>query len=203
MENRPSQNAPALEQIVQKLFATRDEIASLAAELSGKDADAVQRFEMVRSAFRDQLKSLRELIPKGVEGDAAQIAVRDIEESLNTVDCNTYSKFAPQTQNLLISLKKVEVNPNKPFSRALLEFEHEVERFKLKAQIFSLKLALGKFAISDRFHKGVREASVKINNMASGVSEKIAGGKSVMRNVRDEAEHVYKALRKAVNSLSK
>ncbi len=197
-----NRNQPILEKLGEKLVLAQREIEELALQFSLGKADALDAFEELKHEFRKQVREWKQLLSSEKDADLIEeIAV--LEAQLKTEEPGKKNYFEEQKANILMALLvfedgiKKRLNKVQTFGFA----DHEIEKFKLKLEIISLRLKLKKFEISDGFRDHMKEASDKIESLVKRGKANARAGTEKLADLRDEAEHAYTHIRKALSKL--
>ncbi len=196
MSTNPSDDQVKLDQIIQHLFDAREEIEQFASDISTNNPEEVEVFQRLKDDFKEKVRELSSIVPADPTGDAARMAIQDLNESLSKEPVHDAITYSNQKQNILLALGKVERSGlHVDFHSA--RFQQDLEKFKLKLEILLLKFIIGKFKVHDAF----REQLAHAQEMIGSLKEKVTGRKNAAHLVRAESKRIFIGLRKALKRL--
>jgi len=207
MKTEESIEKTLLQQTCEKLLKAQQEIDELAVHLAVGRADGKDKFELIKSEFRQQVKQLKDLLGKSSENTISpevKEKIESLELQLTLGKADSKEQFEEQKRKIVDAVTALESKIKTQWQKIQTPdfFTHEVETFVLKLEILRLRFNLKKFEVKDNYRNKMAAARTEINNLTSGVKDRLGKGKEKVQDFKDEVSLAYKHLRKAVESLS-
>lgn len=209
MEEKRNNEATFAEKIGSFLKHSQQEIEELALQFSLGKAEAADKFEEIKKEFHsksfqwkqsfEKFKTTNKDIFQKVKG-----GFEELQLQLSLGKAEGKDLFEDQKKKILLSIHELEMQvKNDPeLSKQWDEFNVEIEKFKLKLEILSLKYKLKKFELKDSFKSSMTEAKKEIEHFYSRTEKKISKeGHKYIRDFTGEINEVYLHLKKAIKSL--
>lgn len=188
---------PVLLEVAEKLTQAQQEIDEFTVQLALGGAEARDKFEELKLNLKQKLADLKATFRLVSREDRLQAKIEELEHLIKTTEGNDPVSFEEQKQRLIAAITVIETEVLKRFKLlpAVHDFVHEVEKFKLKLEILSLKIGLKKFEIKEGVSRRFREARKKVDTLMARAARQVRGGRA---SVTDEIRQAYKHVRKAV-----
>jgi hypothetical protein len=188
---------PALLEVAEKLKQAQQEIDEFTVQLALGSAEAKEKFEELKRNLKQHLADLKVAFRLVSREDRLRAKIDELEQFIKDAEAKDPVSFDEQKQRIMAAITYVEAEMLTRFKLlpAARDFVHEVEKFKLKLEILSLKVGLKKFVIKDNVSRRFREARKKVDTLISKAARQVGGGGF---SVTDEIRQAYKHVRKAV-----
>ncbi len=190
--------------IAEKLVQAQQELDELVLQFSLGKAEAKDKFEEIKSDFRDRIREFKNLTTNPqvneVRNELRQ-HLEELEEVLKRGTAQSVEAFKNQKEQIEDALDRFKKYTEKHLPNALdfEHFEHELEKFKLKLEILRLAFELKKFEVKDSFKEKMHDIKKGIEHTLSVARKTISKGTS--GTFRKEAQDVYAHLKKAIKEL--
>jgi hypothetical protein len=186
---RERKYASLLANIADQLMKTQVGLDELVLQFALGKADARDKFEEAKEQLRHRVSEFKINNLGAQINDASQKMMGLLEElelQLSLGKVESKDKFEVQRKKIEAVIDKVRKElrqTNELFDND--HFEHEIETFKLKLEIFRQRFEVKKFEVKDSFRGGVREAKKKIEKTAFKLKNKVNSERSVIDKLRE------------------
>lgn len=195
---------PILTQIADKLTETQQELDELMVQFALGKAEARDKFEELKTAFKNWLSRWQALRNgKELNEVTARLnaLVNELELQLSLGLAETKEVFEEQRKRITKSIESLEGALNENLKLLSdTDIFHELEKFKLKLEVIRLRFVLKKFAVKDSFREKLNAARLKASRLTAGIQNKLENKPDKLENFKDEIQLAYKHLRKAFDS---
>lgn len=184
----------------------QEEIDEFTLQLSLGKAEAKEKFEEVKRAFRKKVVEFKELIDsqpvKSISKSLKQ-KVETLELQLALGKAETREEFSEQKQKIQHLISEMENDVASWFQEIDVpsSISHEIEKFKLKLEVLKLKFDLKKFELKDDFKDSMSTAKREIEKISSRVKSKMNEGKRKYSDFSEEIGEAYGHIKSAVKKL--
>lgn len=201
--NQQSDTGALLHTISNNLQVARQELDEFVVQLALGKAEAQDKFEEMKKRFLKRLLELNEAFTAESKKHEVWKKIETLEGELNAGEAVGSETFAGRVKKIFKSLEtiKKEISKNIKNVQQQVDFDHEVEMFKLKLEILRLRFSLKKFEVKEDFQVYMKEAKAKIDTITSQVKEKIMSGNGKYSSFSNEVQLAYKHFRKAMETL--
>lgn len=199
-------DARILVRIADRLTQAQQELDELVLQFSLGKADAKDKFEEIKSEFKDQISEFKNsTISQKVDGVTHELRERldELVEILKKGATHSAEAFEIQKKQIEHALDQLKKHATKHQSNVPDHeyFSHEIEKFKLKLEIIHLAFTLKKLEVKDSFKEKMQEIKKGIDLTISSAKEKMKSKKGKVNEFRKEAREVYIHMKKAIEAL--
>jgi hypothetical protein len=190
------------EMISRNILEAQREIDELAVQLALGKAEAMDKFEEIKSEFRSrvgELKGLLQQTPDMLPADVRR-KMEELEVQLALGKAESKETFAVQKKKILAAINHLENGLRIGVGRIKTPhyFTHEAEKFRLKLEIIRLRFGLKKFEVKDEFRQSMAKARMEIEKMSRTLHQQ---GKGKYDDFSEQVTLAYRHLKKAVKDL--
>lgn len=202
---RERKYASLLASIADKLMKAQVELDELVLQFALGKTEARDKFEEAKTQLRHRVSEFKNTNLGAKIKDASQELkglLEELELQLSLGKAESKDKFEVQRKKIEAVIEKVRKElrqTNELFDKD--HFEHEIETFKLKLEIFHLRFEVKKFEVKDSFKESMQEAKTKVEKTAEKLRNKVTSERSVVDKLRKDAIGAYKHLRKAIGCI--
>ncbi len=195
-----------LVKIADQLLIAQKEIDEFVLQVSLGKAEVREEFEKIKKEFRSKLDSFRQLLNdfphKDITPEVRQ-KIEELELQLALGKAETKEEFEKQKASLTKTILSIE-NAIKDWltdAEHTSNFDHEIEKFKLKLEILRLRFNLKKFEIKDDFTEQMTSAKREIEKITESAKSKWVERKMKYKDISKEIAKGYDQLKEAVKRL--
>jgi hypothetical protein len=198
-----SKNTKILARIAENLLRAQQELDELIVQLALGKAEAADKFEEVKKEFASQVADFKKDAKKiyGQElSEETKKKIEQLEWQLAKGKATSKEIFEEQRKKILEAIREIEQDLREWIKRSDVPhyFDHEIEKFKLKAEILWLKFGLKKFEIKEDVRNKILEAKKEVAEVAENVKESIDYGVEKMDEWKSAVAKAYHKFRDAI-----
>lgn len=184
------------------------EIEELAVQISLGKAEAGDKLEEMKKELRTAVQNFKKEIGEKTGLDSSESLKAKLEElivQLNLGKAETRELIEEQIKKIRHSVGNLEsqLRSENVITEKYSRFRSDIEKFKLKSEILSLKAQVKGIEINDMFHNEMKHAKEKFSKVMIRIDSRADQVKENLSDFNDEMEKVYTHLKSAVKSLAK
>lgn len=188
--------------LIATLKKSVSELEDLQVQIALGKAEAHDLFEDVKKKFNSFLHNAKQKITvtkekkEKIRGDFDELQVQ-----LALGKAETLELFNEQKKKIFSAISKLEKsieNKTSPFAKDVEEkVKHEVERFKIKAELLRVQYELGKMDAKDKFEAGKHEFAESLAKLKARFADQKKAAAKTRQLRHEEIKEAYKHVKKA------
>jgi hypothetical protein len=198
---------PLLERIAERLMAAQQEIDEMAVQFALGKAEARDKFAELKAHLRQQVEQVKREARRSEWASQLQ----DLQERLRELealidqgnDQASPGAFAEEQARWTATFRKLEEAAREKLSHQPWwhDFQHEMEKAKIKLELIRLKLVLKKFVVTEDVQAAFRQAQRAINNKLDAARAKMQAGQEKYEDFKEDVQEAYQHLRQVLSRL--
>ena len=198
---------PLLERIAQRLMAAQQEIDEMAVQFALGKAEARDKF----TELKQQLKQQVEQVKREARRSEWAAQLKDLQERLRELEAlidnqdnqPSAGTFAEEQARWVAAFHRVEEAAREKLAHQpwWQDFQHELEKAKVKLELIRLKLVLKKFVITEDVQAAFRQAQRNIDRKLDAARQKVKAGQDKYEDLKDDVQEAYQNLRHVLSRL--
>jgi len=196
------------EKIRKTIDKTQQELEELILQLSLGKADASVKYEEIKKSFVEVINEWKAALLKlknlsKEEKQDFKSRIEELELQLSLGKAEAKDAFLAQRKKIAKMIHRLEdaAKKNPEIRDRMNEFEHEIEKFKLKLEILAVKFELKKIEVTDDFEHAMLQARIKIDKYFLNLEQKINSSKLKYSDFASEIKMSFNRLKQAINKL--